>query len=90
MVTARLATHEAVEGVVWVGSTGTEQLTDASDYDILLFLNEMPVPLHVVFTTIDDVLTDVIFADVDALDRILSSQDLSALSAKDGNVMNWL
>ncbi len=90
MVTARLAQHEAVEGIVWVGSTGTEQSTDASDYDILLFLSQMPILLHVVFTTIDDVLTDVIFADVDALDRILDSQDLSALSAKDGNVMNWL
>ena len=37
----------AVEGVLLIGSTNTSALTPASDYDMIVVLNEMPAPIHV-------------------------------------------
>ncbi|MCP5094869.1 MAG: hypothetical protein GY943_04885 [Chloroflexi bacterium] len=89
-VTVQLSLHEAVHGIVWIGSTGTDKQTKDSDYDLLLFVSPMSVPLHVIFTTIDGVLTDVVFAELPVLDRIMAADDLSALSVKDGALMHWL
>lgn len=89
-LSARLAANDVAAGVVWIGSTGSEQQTAHSDYDILLFMRQMPVPLHVVFTTVAGVLTDVIFSNLSVVDRVLTGDDLSELTTRDGNVMFWL
>ncbi|MCP4425377.1 MAG: hypothetical protein GY803_12850 [Chloroflexi bacterium] len=89
-VTTRLAAHDVVEGVALIGSTGQEALTEHSDYDILLFMASLPVPLHVLFTTVGGVLTDVVFAEIGVLDRILTTINLPILSAQEGAIMHWL
>ncbi len=62
-VIARLARHDAVDGVLLIGSTGRELLNPASDYDLILVLNRAPLPLRVALTYIDGRLADIIFVD---------------------------
>jgi predicted nucleotidyltransferase len=61
-VLARLARHPAVEGVLALGSTGTDKAGPQSDYDLLVIVSDMPVPLHVILTRVDGRLTDVLLA----------------------------
>ena len=89
-VTARLAAREDVAALVLIGSTGQSSIKAYSDYDLLLFMSVMPVPLHVLFTTINGVLTDVIFGDTAVIERILTSENLAVLTKKDGSLMYWL
>jgi hypothetical protein len=60
-VIERLAARPEVEGLLTIGSTGPAAVTPASDYDLVVVLNSMPVPLHVALTYIDERLTDIIF-----------------------------
>ena len=46
-VVSRLAAHEDVAGIVLLGSTGTDNHTVRSDYDLLLVMREMPLPLYI-------------------------------------------
>lgn len=64
-VIARLANQPEVEGLVTIGSTGTAQLTPASDYDLVIVLNRYPAPLHVGLTTVAGRLTDLVFLSAD-------------------------
>ena len=70
----RLKAHPAVDGILLVGTTDSDKLTPVSDYDILIVLSEMPVPLHVGFTYIDNRLTDLLFATVNEVDRIITEK----------------
>jgi hypothetical protein len=90
-VLARLARRPAVDGLLQIGSTGGPALTPASDYDLVVILNEMPAPLHVALTTIDGRLTDVIFFQTAALQRILDHDTLAdPLDALAGKLIRWL
>lgn len=89
-VIGRLARQEEVVGIVLLGSTAKAALTADSDYDLLLILEQLAVPLHVVFTTIDGRLADVIFSDRRFIDHILRDDALEPESAAAGNLMNWL
>ena len=60
-VTACLAKHTAVEGVVLVGSGGRDELTAESDYDLLVVLSDNPVPLSLILTTIDGRVAEIVF-----------------------------
>ncbi|HBE73332.1 MAG TPA: hypothetical protein DDW31_04475 [candidate division Zixibacteria bacterium] len=70
----RLKLHPAVDGILLVGTTDSDMLTPISDYDILIVLSEMPVPLHVGYTYIDNRLTDLLFATVNEVDRIITEK----------------
>lgn len=88
---ARLARRKAVDGIVIIGSAGRNALTPTSDYDLLVVLADMPVPLHVALTRIDRRLTDVIFISVADVDRLLTgeAQTVSAAS-EEGKLVWWL
>lgn len=49
---------------MYLGSTRHGAIHLASDYDLLVVLSEMPVPLKVLLTTVDGRLADVLFAQV--------------------------
>lgn len=51
-VVARLSQHEAVDGLLVIGSASNAHLTPASDYDLVIILSAMPVPIHVGVTQI--------------------------------------
>lgn len=58
----KLTQHTSVMGVLTLGSTASGPISPASDYDLLLILSANPHPLHVLLTTINGRLTDVLFA----------------------------
>ena len=47
-VLTRLSRNRAVEGVLTLGSTRARELHEHSDYDLLVVLSQMPVPLRVI------------------------------------------
>jgi UTP:GlnB (protein PII) uridylyltransferase len=51
-VLAKLSRHSGVDGLVAIGSTAHENLTPASDYDLLIILAEQPLPFQVGITSI--------------------------------------
>jgi hypothetical protein len=79
-----------VDGLVTVGSTGRDSLTPISDYDVLVVLAEMPVPLHVGITYIDHRLTDLLFATTTHLQHILAAEAAIDGDAWEGRIARWL
>lgn len=69
---ARLSRREAVDGIVFVGSTGTDAFKASSDYDVLVVLNRPALPLLVGLTTVDGRLTDLLFATVPEVEQLLA------------------
>ena len=80
-VTARLTAQTAVAGILYIGSTGQEHFHAASDYDLLLLVDNRPVPIQYLITTIAGRLSDIIIITVDELETRLQQE--SAL-------VNWL
>lgn len=89
-VFTRLASRGHVEGVLTLGSTRAGALHPHSDYDLLVVLSQMPVPLRVILTTIDGRLTDVLFAHSDLITQIVSGQYQSAGTADEGSLVERL
>ncbi|MEZ4673851.1 MAG: nucleotidyltransferase domain-containing protein [Caldilineaceae bacterium] len=72
-VTTRLSQQRAVDGLIVVGSASADQMTPASDYDLVLVLSEMPVPLHTGVTHIDGRFTDLVFHTSMQIEQILDA-----------------
>lgn len=89
-VLTRLAHSSHVEGVLTLGSTRAGALHPHSDYDLLVVLSQMPVPLRVILTTIDGRLTDVLFAHIDLITHITSGQYHVARTADEGALVERL
>lgn len=89
-VLAQLRAHPVVTGLITVGSTGRDTLTDASDYDIVVVLDAFPLPLHVGITYIDYRLTDVLFANRSHVAQILNATAPLNGDAWEGRVARWL
>jgi len=75
---------------VLVDSTGQSSFTLTSDYDVLVVLAEMPVPLQVGITYIDHRLTDLLFATAAQVDRILATQAPLDRDEWEGQIAHWL
>jgi hypothetical protein len=86
----RLSRHPAIDGLVTVGSTGRGTLTPVSDYDLLVVLAEMPVPMHVGITYIDHRLTDLLFATTAHIHQILAAESAIDGDAWEGRIARWL
>jgi hypothetical protein len=71
---ARLALHDAVDGVLLMGSTGQNALGPASDYDLVVVLSNLPEPIALLHTVIDQRLAEVYFFSTDTLDQIADEQ----------------
>lgn len=87
---ARLSRHPSVDALVTVGSTGSGALTAASDYDVLIVLTEMAVPLHVGITYIDHRLTDLLFATTEDIETIIAAAEPIDSDAWAGRIARWL
>jgi hypothetical protein len=73
-VVHRLSSHSAVEGLLLSGSAGHGKvITPASDYDVLVVLSLMPLPLQLGLTYIDHRLTECGFISAELLDQLLDN-----------------
>jgi hypothetical protein len=74
----RLRANAEVDGVVFLGTTGTQRLTPVSDYDLLVILAESGHGTSVEITIIDGRTADIILASRSCLSRISdTSRDLT-------------
>ncbi len=89
-VTARLSQNEVVTGLLLIGSAVRGDLTPSSDYDLVVILQEMPVPLHVGVTYIDGRLTDLIFLRDAQIDEVLALNERVPDDAWLGRIIRWL
>src|SRR4051812_34689529 len=71
-VIASLSARPAVDAVLTMGSTATGALHPASDYDLLVVLSEMPVPVFLAMTTIDGRMAELYFTTTQTLDTLLA------------------
>lgn len=89
-VIVRLSKHEAVEGILLIGSANEGRMTPASDYDLVVVLNTMPVPLHVGLTWINHRLTDLLFVRSGELDDIMVLAEPVSSPKPMGRLISWL
>ena len=89
-VTARLGQNEVVTGLLLIGSAARGELTPSSDYDLVIVLAEMPVPLHVGVTYIDGTLTDLIFLRAAQIDEVLALEERVSDDSWLGRIVRWL
>ena len=86
----RLATQTVVDGILFMGSTGADKLTPASDYDLLLILADDPAAPRMVVTWVDGHLTEIYCTPITALARIIAEPTAWHEGSEEGSVINWL
>ena len=86
----RIAHHADVDGIMLLGTTGTDRLTPTSDIDILLVLNTMPTPVKIVNTWVDGRLAEVYCTTVDVIERVVAEGASWKDGTEQGAVLVWL
>lgn len=89
-VIARLARHDAVDGVIVMGSASDNTLKPASDYDLWVVLSALPAPLWLVFTWVDHRLTEVLFTSVPNLERLVADGAIAPANSHAATELDWL
>ncbi len=87
---ARLVTQAVVDGILFMGSTGSGTLNAASDYDLLLILADDPAAPQMVVTWVDGHFTEIYCTPVTALARIIAEPTAWREGSEEGSVINWL
>jgi hypothetical protein len=82
--------RQNVEGVITIGTTAGDKLNPASDYDIVLILDSLPVPLEVALTYIDRRLADIIFVTIDQIEQVLALEEPIDGNIWLGRIVRWL
>lgn len=86
----RLRHHDAVDGIMLLGTTGTGAFTSTSDYDLLLVLRELTAPIRIVNTWLDGRLTEIACTTTFAIERIVAEEATWADGSEEATVLTWL
>lgn len=86
---ARLQQHATVNGILLMGSTATTPTPD-SDYDLLLVVNELPAPVHLILTDVAARLTEVYVQTPRQIDDLIKSEQPISTHTFDGALVRWL
>lgn len=89
-VLTRLAGHEAVAGILLMGTTATGALTPSSDYDLLLVLDHPVAPLSLLTTLIDGRFAEGYVTTVAALRRIAAAATPWPDDSAEGAIARWV
>jgi hypothetical protein len=89
-VIARLTASPAVAGILLIGTTGTPAQTESSDHDLLLVLDDLPVPLRIVNTWIDHRLAEIYCTTTETIARIAASPIEITPASETEVIANWL
>lgn len=87
---AYLAKHPILEGIVAFGSTGAPGQPPWADNDLFLIVNDWPPAVRVGLTLIDGRLTDLLFAQPAAIDRLQASAPPIEATSWDGRLARAL
>ena len=85
-----LAMCDSVAGVVLIGSIAAEAIGDSSDYDLLVVFDDLPAPLRIVTTWVDQSFTEIYCTTTDAIARIASTEAPIPSSSEEGTLVSWL
>lgn len=83
-VLSRLESSSLVDGIALFGSRADNRDNPVSDYDVLLLVKHMPDPIFQMFTSIDGRMVDIIFVQIDMVDRLLTSRVAVAAHSFEG------
>lgn len=89
-VLGRISAHPLVDGILLVGSTGSEALAPDSDYDLLVVLSGLPAPLRIVNTWVDHRLTEAYITTTAAIERILNTSMPLPDGSEEAGILRWL
>ena len=89
-VIARLGRHDAVDGLIVIGSARSDEMSPSSDYDLVVVLSPMRVPLHVGITYIDGRIADLIFHTVAQVEQFLAADAPLDFGSWKGRLVGWL
>jgi hypothetical protein len=86
----RLARKDHLDGVMLLGTTGTDDFSATSDIDILLVFSEMVAPLRIVNTWIEGRFVEIYCTTSAAIERIVSSEGASPDGSEEATIQGWL
>ena len=66
----RLGESRYVDGIALIGSAGEGRLRSESDYDVLIVLDQPPVPIRTGVTWVDGRLADLVFSSLAEIDGL--------------------
>jgi predicted nucleotidyltransferase len=89
-IVSRLSRHPAVDALLLAGSASRNELNPASDYDLVVVLSTMPIPLHVGVTMIDHRFADVIFHTTQQTEAFLAASEPLDFWSWTGRLVGWL
>lgn len=89
-VTDRLANHELVTGLLQIGSLASRALTSASDYDLVIVLQDTPRLWYVGVTQIDRRFTDLIFVTASTVERICALETPTQFDDELAPIIRWI
>jgi len=86
---ARIAAQPVVDGVLLMGSTATTPTPD-SDYDLLLVVNNLPAPVHLLVTSVDDRFTEVYIQTTAQIDDLIDGDHPISTHSFDAALVAWI
>jgi predicted nucleotidyltransferase len=87
---SRIANHPRVDGIMLLGSTGTDALTPTSDYDVLVVFSALPAQLRIVNTWIDGRLAEIYCAAMDTIERVINTAEPWPDASEEATILAWL
>lgn len=86
----RLCRSRRVRAIGYLGSTGTDEWTDASDFDLCVLLSDYPLSCGVEATIVDGRIADIVIIDADRAAAWTSFSDAEAVSDREWPFVHWL
>jgi predicted nucleotidyltransferase len=86
----RLKASDAVRGIALFGSVAANPQHVASDYDLLVLVNEADVHIFQMHTWIDHISADIVFVETDLVERVINLQTPISGTSAEGLVISWM
>jgi predicted nucleotidyltransferase len=86
----RLRQNHRVRAIGYLGSTATDQWTDASDFDLCVVLSDYPLGCGVEATIVDGRIADIVIIDADRAAAWANASDAEAVADHEWPFVHWI